>query len=409
MIKSTKSTLKFANNCKLSSLNQFLTEYTNVVQQFIDLLWNEKIILTLPDKSTTSKIYSWISKRAIQCAAKQASSIVRGTRRKQEKRLYKIKELNKQGFFKQARKLKTVYDSALINTPKLNNLNTFEAELDSRFVNIDMNNQTSFDGWIALTSLGNKLSIRLPFKKHRHFNKLLEQGAMKQGIRLSRTGITFMFDMPEPAQVLQGNTLGIDVGQKTTLSVSNGQAIEADKHGHTYQTICKRLSRKIKDSKSFERTQRHRSNYIRWCVNQVNLDGVKRINVEKIRYLRKNKKTKRELGHWNYAELFDVLESRFEGHGVHVLQVSPTYTSQRCSVCGWVRKGNRKSKRFKCGECGYTHDSDLNASVNLSLDLTPIGEKERLQRKNRTGFYWLAAGQEPIVPDALKTRISCFA
>jgi transposase len=76
--------------------------------------------------------------------------------------------------------------------------------------------------------------------------------------------------------------------------------------------------------------------------------------------------------------------------------------SYRCSLCGWVRKGNRKLKRFKCDKCGYTADSDLNASINLSLNLTPISDKKRLLRSNRTGFYWNEVGQEPIVSDALK-------
>ncbi len=66
--------------------------------------------------------------------------------------------------------------------------------------------------------------------------------------------------------------------------------------------------------------------------------------------------------------------------------------------CGWVRKGNRNGKRFKCDRCPTDMDSDLNASLNLTFDLMPIGQKERLSKNNRTGFYWKQTGQESIVP-----------
>jgi transposase len=72
-----------------------------------------------------------------------------------------------------------------------------------------------------------------------------------------------------------------------------------------------------------------------------------------------------------------------------VVYVCPTYTSQRCSSCGWVRKSNR--------------DADLNAAKNIALNLRPIGTKERLSHKNRKGFYLCEVVQEPIVPVAQKT------
>jgi len=67
-----------------------------------------------------------------------------------------------------------------------------------------------------------------------------------------------------------------------------------------------------------------------------------------------------------------------------------------------TRKGNRKLKQFKCDICGFAADADLNASINLSLDLSFITKKERLSQINREGFYWFEIGQEPIVPDVQK-------
>jgi hypothetical protein len=168
-------------------------------------------------------------------------------------------------------------------------------------------------------------------------------------------------------------------------------------------SICNKLARKKKNSKNFNKTVAHRSNYLRYIVNTLNLDGVKIVNRENIRHLRKFTNTSRRMKHWNYSELFDVLDQKLEMQGVLVYKLNPTYTSQRCSQCGWTRKLNRKRKQFKCDKCANACDADLNASINLSLNLVSITKQERLQQKNRNGFYWNVVSKEPIVPSVQKT------
>lgn len=393
MIRSTKTSLKFSNKGKLNQLHCFIDEYRNVVIKFIDLFWDEKNLQTLIDRGSTSKIESWLSKRAIQCAAKQASAIVRGTRQKQKQRLFMIKKLIMEGKVSDTGKLQRIYDGAKISKPNVNNV---EPELDSRFVKIDMESSTSFNGWITLSSLGNKLKLIIPFKKHKHFNKMLEKGVLKSGVRLSKNMITFMFDI-EVDKKVNGTTLGIDVGLESCLSCSNGQVIQNDNHGHNFMSICKKIARREKESKGFKKAQAHRANYINWSINRLNLIDVKEVNREEIKHLRKNKRVSKIMSAWSYGKLFDVLDRKFEEQGVLVNKLSPAFTSQRCSRCGWVREGNRRLKIFKCDKCFFEHDADLNASINLSLKL-----EQRLSRDNKTGFYWSVIGQERIVPDAQK-------
>lgn len=46
--------------------------------------------------------------------------------------------------------------------------------------------------------------------------------------------------------------------------------------------------------------------------------------------------------------------------------VPPQYTSQTCSFCGHVSKGNRTSQsRFVCVECSHAQNADLNAALNI--------------------------------------------
>lgn len=395
MVRCSKISIKFANTGKKNQISDFLKEYQKNISSFIDLLWDLEKIPTLIPKSITSQVTTWLSARAVQACAKQASAIVRGTQKKQAQAKYVIKKLNLEGKFKKARKLEAIYSKKIAGKP---NLNSIEAELDSRFVKINLSKENSFDGWITLTSLGQKIKIAVPLKSHKHLNKILENGEVKAGIRLSKDLITLNFDLPEPVVITTGKTIGIDIGQITTLSVSDGQKVDIDKHGHTYQTICKKLARKKKGSIGFSKADTHRTNYLHWTINRLELNGIRQVNLEKIRHLRKGKRNNRLMQAWNYGELFSVLKVKLQEAGVQINEVSPTYTSQRCSKCGWTRKGNRKRKGFKCDICGYAADADLNASFNLSLDLPRISKEERLSKINRKGFYWLEIGKEPIVP-----------
>jgi transposase len=400
IIRSSSTALKFSNTQKLKILSSFIDEYRNVVSVAVDYLWGLEKVPSLLPKLMTDRIgkQTWLSARALQAACKQASGIVRGTRKKQQKRLKQIEIFQHQKMFKKSRKLQKIYNQVKVGKPTIDNVCP---ELDSRFVKIDLDNQTSFDGWLSLSSLGKRgqeISITLPFKKTEHFNEMLRNGSLKKGIRISNDKLTFNFVINKPNPKLLGKTVGVDIGVKDVCVLSDGTQFKKDIHGHTLESIQKKLSKKKKGSKAFGRGQKHRTNYIKWYLNQINLDGIKILNTENIVNLRKGVSSSRYMSHWTYKTIKDKIEDITLRTGVQLVRKCPTYTSQRCSKCGWTRKANRKGKQFVCGACGYASDADINASVNISLDLPEISKAERLLQKNRNGFYWNVAGQAPIVP-----------
>ena len=397
MTRSTRSSLKFSNEGKRDSLHGFVGEYRKVVSFYVDLLWDLDRVPRLLPKEITSKPESWLSARARQCAAKQASGIVRGTRAKQERRKWQVEEFKRLGMLRKAKKLQGICDRVSVSKPRIDRV---EPELDSRFVKVDLGNGTSFDGWITLSSIGNGIRLELPFRKTKHFNELEVKGKRKLGVRLSRWMATFVFEVPEPEKKALGSVLGIDVGKNEVVHCSDGFVSKKDRHGHDLGSIMGTMARRRKGSKGFQRCVDHRTNYVNWSINQLNLSNVRLANIENIKYLRRGKRVSRLMSHWAYAGILGKLERYCDEQGVLVRKVDPTYTSQRCSKCGWVRKGNRRGKLFKCDKCSLSMDSDLNASLNLSLDLRPVGRKVRLSHANRVGFYWHEACQEPIVPGA---------
>lgn len=409
IIKSSKLSIKFANSNKKKLLSSFIDDYRLLVIGYVDILWDMNNIPNFLPKEITDSVLTTLSSRIKQCAGKQASSIVRGTRKKQEQRMWMIKKLEEQGKFKQARKLEAINKKKFITKPTINEI---ECELDERFIKQDFNNISSFDGWITISSIGNKQKIIIPVKRTKHFNKLEQRSnSLLNGIRLSKNKITFNFKLETPEKKTSGSIIGIDVGHCNVISCSNGFQTVENNHGHNLSSINKILSRKKKGSVSFKKTQQHRKNYINWCINQLNLSDVKEVRIENIKNLRLGRRSSRLLSHWTYTEIFEKLESYCSDAGVQIKKVSPTYTSQRCSTCGRVRKGNRKGKQFTCDSCGHKQDSDLNASLNISFELPQISKEVRLLNLNRSGFFWLESGffldslgLEPIVPNTLKVK-----
>ena len=404
MIKSSKVTLKFCNKGKIETIDRIITEYSEVIKKFVDILWELEFVPKLIDKTITSKIDSWLSARMIQCAGKQASAIIRGTRKKQEKRLFIYNKLISEGKYKKAKKLKHIIDNIKITKPVIDNI---EMELDYRFIEFGFENETSFDGWVTLGSIGHKLKLNIPFKRTKHFNKLKQKGTLKNGVRLGRNFITFVFDIPDKIKKDEGCVIGIDVGQINTITCSDGFTSVKDTHGHDLDSITNKLVKKQKGSKAFKRAQDHRTNFINWSINQLDLENIKEVRIENIKNLRKGKRSSKKLSLWTYTEIFSKLEDYCNEQGVLVVKVNPTYTSKRCSVCGWTRSSNRKGKQFKCGHCNNIIDADLNASVNIAMPLKPIWFKQRQQYNIKKGFFWNIVGEDSIVPPVLKTKDIC--
>lgn len=388
MIKSTKFSLKFSNKNKSIELENFYNEYLKITQLFVNILWNKEEIKNYIDKEITSIISknTWLSARAIQASGKQASGIVRGTKTKMQRRLFILEKLIKEGKLKKARKLKKIIEENPITKPELKNVNP---QLDKRFIKIDLDNKTSFDGWITISSIGNNKKIKLPFKKTSHFNKLISNNwILNSSVRVNKKYICLSLEKENLKKNNNEKIIGIDIGIKSVYSISNGIQSEKDKDGWDLDLIQKKLSKKKKGSKNYKKTQEHRKNYINWTINQLDLNNVSKVKLENIKNLRKGKKNSSYLSRWTYTEIFNKLEDKCSLSGVQIEYINPTYTSQRCSRCGWTRKKNRNGILFKCEKCGFTSNSDLNASINISLDLPVISKKKRLMNPNKLGFFW---------------------
>ena len=413
MIKSSKHTLTYTNKAKKKKVNIFLAEYQRVLQLVINYMWTNQVQeLNIPknklhcpkflDTETLKLFDTWLTARMKQCIGKQACAMISAAVTKRRKQLYKLKKLQRKG--KSTKYLQIVINKHPLVKPDATKV---QAEIDGRFIDTQAANH--FDEFIRVKTIGNQLTFNIPIKHHEISNYWDEEANRTTGIRLSNNYLCLIFKK-ENEEIEGTKTVGADQGQNTVLSLSDKQVTTKNKHNHDLNSIQDILARRKKGSNGFKRAQEHRKNYVNWSINQLNFRDIKKVNIEKVRKLRKGKRSSRKNSHWTYTLIYDKLTRLSETEGFCLKEVPNEFRSQRCSQCGWVRKANRKGKEFTCNRCGFAEDADLNAAYNLELDLYEVPFWVRQQKINRSGFYWLEdglydVGHECIVRGTEKTEV----
>ncbi|MEZ0367813.1 MAG: RNA-guided endonuclease InsQ/TnpB family protein [Candidatus Sericytochromatia bacterium] len=75
---------------------------------------------------------------------------------------------------------------------------------------------------------------------------------------------------------------------------------------------------------------------------------------------------RRRLHSWSFAQLQGFVKYKAQAAGIHVVEVDPRYTSQKCCQCQYVSRSNRPEQAvFKCRQCGFSCHADYNAALNI--------------------------------------------
>ena len=334
IIRKSSCSLKFATNAKQETLNDVFEEYKWLVNDFIDLLWDKIDYLgSFATKEETDYVDTWMTVRIKQCAAKQAISIIKSQKKKHKK------------------------------TMPIFNGNSIE--LDSRFVDIQ-EGENAFDIWVKLGSIGNKIKMFIPIKKHKHFNKFTNEWSMLKSIRLRRSGFIDFFFKKDVEIKSEGEDIGVDIGINKMLTFSNGVVL-----GEEIKDKINNVNRKEQKSNAWYRALGDLHNYIDQEINCINIYEIKTIVLEDLTGIshktknRVGKTTRRLIGHWNHKYIVDRIKNLCEVNRVDVAFVDPAYTSQTCRQCGHIDKGNRSGEKFKCRKCGFKGNADYLASLNI--------------------------------------------
>ena len=191
--------------------------------------------------------------------------------------------------------------------------------------------------------------------------------------------------------------IGVDPGLKTTLTLSNGVKISYPdkikkliKKAEYYQSRMDKRYDKTKKVQSkryyrarakFWRTMKHiaclKKDWIHKITTKLanHYKIVKWEDVEEAKLERSNKikskKLRKALHNANWFKIKMILNQKLKKRGGELILVPCLEAStQKCSECGYIRKGEEKltlnDRTYVCPHCGYTEDRDINAAKNIA-------------------------------------------
>lgn len=194
------------------------------------------------------------------------------------------------------------------------------------------------------------------------------------------------------------DTVGIDLGVKTAITLSTGEKFEGPKPLHKYKKKLRRLSqslsRKKKGSKRSElariklsRLHRRIRNIRKdWChktttkiANDTQVAVMEDLNTNG---MMRNHCLARAISDIGFFDFRRKLEYKMKDRGRELKFADRFYPSSRmCRKCGHIHEGLTLADRtFKCPLCGHTEDRDVHAAKNLEAITTTQAHWERKGR-----------------------------
>jgi putative transposase len=201
--------------------------------------------------------------------------------------------------------------------------------------------------------------------------------------------INFVVDIPTQPSGKTPRVIGVDLGRRDIATTSTGESWS----GKQIQSVRDRYS-KVRANVQSKRTRSSRrllrrlsgreQRFQEWLNHNISKQLVqesKRMNAslafEDLTNIRQSLNTKprskierRRTNNWAFYQLRLFVGYKANIAGVRVMFVPPAYTSQTCSQCGHIHpikgKSYRNGKVFKCGDCGFEHDADINAAKNIA-------------------------------------------
>ncbi|EES89913.1 RNA-guided endonuclease InsQ/TnpB family protein [Helicobacter canadensis] len=196
-------------------------------------------------------------------------------------------------------------------------------------------------------------------------------------------------------QTKQG--LGIDVGLKSFVSLSNGLSIQAPKPLYKLTRKLKRVSRQL-SKKQHPKTKgdatKKSNNYIKQSLKlnklhakiaNIRSDFLHKLTSSLVRHyayfglenlnikaMVKNHRLAKAISDVSFYEFKRQLQYKSLYYKREVLEVNRFYpSSKQCSQCGSIKENlTLKDRIYECENCGMKIDRDYNASLNLYNHIT---------------------------------------
>ena len=227
-----------------------------------------------------------------------------------------------------------------------------------------------------------KDDLKIRFKRHNikyNFDKVT-------GFTISRENnkyyISFSFHTEIKPKEVNGS-VGIDLGIKDFVICSDGTIYPNmkfyEKSLRKLKISQRKLSKKqkgsnnrdkarLKVSKLHKKVKNQRNDYQHKISREIaNKYKVVCLETLKVKNMLKNKRLAKRISDVSWNSFVSKLEYKITENQGYLVKIDAYYPSSKtCSNCGCVKKELKLSERtYKCNECGFTIDRDLNASINI--------------------------------------------
>ena len=199
--------------------------------------------------------------------------------------------------------------------------------------------------------------------------------------------VSVLMELPsiDKKDIIPRNIIGIDIGIKKLLTLSDGTSFDNNKYLSKYEKRIKRLQRSLSRKKKrsnnyykckyklavlYSKLKNARKYYLHEITKKIT-DEYDIITCEKLKtkQMIMNKTLSKSISDASFSEILRQLEYKCKYKGKIFYQCDTYYpSSQVCSHCGHIDKSYKDlTKRvYKCTKCGNTLDRDQNASINIS-------------------------------------------
>jgi putative transposase len=243
---------------------------------------------------------------------------------------------------------------------------------------------TQHDYWVRFSTLDKGHPVYLPLNGNEYYDSI--QGARKNFIQINITDkneVSFCFTKDVPARtdyVPEMPKLALDLGFVTLFASDRG-----DLWGRTFFSVLKkydilitRLSQNRQRQGFRIRSSRYDAlvaNIREYMKNEINRSLNRAIAVHKpaeiiverldFRSPELSRRMNRLISLFGKSLINSKLASLNSSLGIKITETNPAYSSQECSVCGYVDRKNRITQsKFKCRCCNTALHADVNGARN---------------------------------------------
>lgn len=269
------------------------------------------------------------------------------------------------------------------NSYFIKNLNKSSKSNDYYKIELDLMNRV-----IKLPKLKN-IKVR-GYKNIEHINgKILSVTISKESD--DKYYVSVLYEMNEKIKkVIPTSIVGIDIGVKKLLTLSDGNTYEnnkyIEKHEKQIKRMQRKLSKKVKGSNNYYKYKKKlailhnkiansRKHYIhkitKNITNKYDIIVCETLHTKEMIIGGKKNTLSKHINDASFNEILRQLEYKSRFKGKQFYQIYDYYpSSQICSSCNKQDKKykNLNERIYKCTNCHLEMDRDLNASINIMFE-----------------------------------------